>query len=170
MIITTNAQKLENEGRVATLPLNEDDLLFVWQGGQQKVVNANEVGGKLERKTLTINTVSVDVNEFALGTIPSPLTGAILKIECSHPLNIRLYPNEATRNADYMRPFRSLEPEGCGIQYEFEAVTTPVVLLGSYGQPEKVFQTDGGTLYYSIKNKSDQARPLSVALTILPLE
>ena len=170
MIITTNAQKLEDKGRVASLPLNDNDLLFVWQNGQQKVVNANEVGGKLERTTITITTPTLPVGEFELGSIDSPLTGIILKVECSHPLNIRLYPNESTRDADYLRPFRTTEPEGCGIQYEFEAVTTPVVLLESYGQPEKVFQTDSGLLYYSVRNKSNDARTLSVTFTILNLE
>lgn len=163
-------QDLKDRGDVASLPLNTADLFVVWQGGKLVTVDAGEVGGGLKtRQIITYTTPDgVVAGQIVPITIPAFPAFDLQSINVDGLCRIRLYADEASRDADLFRPIRAPEPQGCGLKYEFISDFT---LLGMYTQPEVSISTGSdGAVHGSLTNIGTGNQIFTITLTVLQKE
>ena len=161
-------QMLKDAGRIASTPLNADDLLLVWQNGTMVVVDASDVGGGSQvRQTATITTASLAPNTSAVGTIDLGRGYRLLNIDTSSPCRVRIYTNEGDRDADLSRQFGTDRPQGVGLMLEFVSVAG---LLSADLSPTVDGFTASGTAYYSVTNRGLSAAIITIDFDYLPTE
>ena len=161
-------QMLKDAGRIASTPLNADDLLLVWQNGTMVVVDASDVGGGSQvRQTATITTASLAPNTSAVGTIDLGRGYRLLNIDTSSPCRVRIYTNEGDRDADLSRQFGTDRPQGVGLMLEFVSVAG---LLSADLSPTVDGFTAAGTAYYSVTNRGLSAAAVTIDFDYLPTE
>jgi hypothetical protein len=169
-LIPVTPQILKNAGRVASTPLNPEDLLLVWQNGAMVVVDASDIGGgggSQSRQTATITTASLAPNTSAVGTITLGKGYRLLTIETTAPCRVRIYTNAADRDADLNRQFGVDRPQGVGLMLEF--VSTANLLTADLSPTVDGF-TAAGAAYYSVTNRGLSATAVTVEFNYLPTE
>lgn len=138
--------------------------------GVVNVTAGGEGGSLVTRQPLTATTASLAIGETAELNIVGYKAYTLLKIETSAEAWVRVYTNDASRDADQIRSEGTDPSVGSGVIAEVRSGGAETILIspGVIGYNDD--STPNSTIYTSVTNRSGSTTPITVTLTAIRLE